>query len=380
MWPPEGKHKLVWRLLVLGCVVGTIVLVINSFRYTVYMRRPKYNYKLPTRGGHADKVHRDVRDPRSFTGTFNQIQPVDPKKKYIVCVCIGSYIGGLSDRLKGFVTGYLLSQMLGREFGIVMEAPCNLAEFWQPNMVNWRLDAGQIRARPQQRMRVIDNKQFALDLQNNDLNDIFKANVVNITINVNCVGYLMRNPLFKALEWARNKTEYDIYKHIIGLLFRLSPSTADRLNALQHRIGDKVLICAHLRMGKSQTMPNDEYRKTRKPKQRKVLAFLQSWNQSDIYKIFIATDSENVRKRFQKAFPETYVENEGPIVHIDRSKNYTCEGLEKVILDLHVLSMCRVLVMSISGLSRTAAILRGSDEHVYIASPINISITGRLPL
>ncbi|XP_067682397.1 uncharacterized protein [Haliotis asinina] len=380
MWP-EGKHKqLLWRLLILGCVLGTILLVVNSGRYILHKKRHKHNYNVPFHEGHADSVHRDLRGSGSLSGkrTFSHIQSVDPNKKYIVCVCIGSYIGGLSDRLKGFVTGYLLSQMLGREFGIVMEQPCNLAEYWQPNMVNWRVDAGQIRALPQQRMRVIDNKQFPIDVQNKDLNNIFKGDVVNITINVNCVRHLMRNPLFKHTEWAGNKTEYDIYKHIVGLLFRLSPSTTDRLNALQKRIGDKVLICAHLRMGKSQTLPNDEYRKTRKPKPRKVLTFLQSWNQSDIYKIFIATDSENVRKRFQNAFPETYVENEGPIVHIDRSKNYTCDGLEKVILDLHVLSTCHVLVMSVSGLSRTAAILRGSDEYVYIASPTNISATTRL--
>ncbi|XP_071081485.1 uncharacterized protein [Haliotis cracherodii] len=347
VWP--SYHQMVRRLLFFCCVVGTTVLLVNCFRYTLNMKRHKYKYKLPFRGeGDADNVHRQaLGDAGPFT--FDQVQPVHPTKRYIVCVCIGSYIGGLSDRLKGFVTGYLLSQMLGREFGIVMEDPCNLAEYWQPNMVSWRLDIGHIRARHQQRMRVIDNKQFALDMETSDLNDVFKADVINMTINVNCVKHLMRNPLFKAVEWARNKSEYEIYKHIVGVLFRLSPSTTSRYNALQRRVGAKTLVCAHLRMGRSKTMSNDELRRTRKPKPRGVITFLQRWNQSEVFKIFLATDSDNIRKKFQNAFPQTYIENEGPIVHIDRSKNYTCEGLEKVILDLHVLSMCRVLVMSISG-------------------------------
>ncbi|XP_048241824.1 uncharacterized protein LOC125374661 [Haliotis rufescens] len=199
--------------------------------------------------------------------------------------------------------------------------------------------------------------------------------------NIDYVPSLMQNPLFSTVKWAQNTSHHDIYRIAFSQLFRFAPNTQTKLDSFNAKAvrASKTLICAHLRMGKSNTIPRDGARKSG-PDLDSLALFLQKQIQfADSCKLFIATDSDEARNVLKRAFPEHFLEIEGQIVHIDRPNGGTvCSGMEKAILDEYILSTCDTLIMSRSGFSRMAAVVRGSDEGLFYAAKKNITRSKRL--
>ena len=103
----------------------------------------------------------------------------------------------------------------------------------------------------------------------------------------------------------------------------------------------------------------------------KMWEFLKSITTEGSYdRIFVASDSDQVieQARNQK-FGDKLISIEGPVLHVDRSrgvdKEAKCAGLERLVLEEHLLMTCDVLVVSHSGVGHTAAHVRGTDHQLY---------------
>ncbi len=301
--------------------------------------------------------------------------------KYIIYEC-SSLCGGLADRQKGIITSYLVSQMLKRNFGIFMRRPCEFSNFVIPNLVEWRIKAAKLKGRSQETIRAIDNGRIGSEMTNNSLERMYDKDVTYYKGNIDYVLCLMKNPLFSTVKWAQNKSHHDIYRIAFSQLFWFAPNTQAKFDSFNVKAEreSKQLICAHLRMGQSKTIPRDGRRTHSRPDVESVVLFLKKQLQmAGSCRVFIATDSDEARAVFKRAFPEHFIDIEGQIVHIDRTTGGdVCSGMEKAILDEYILSTCDTLVMSRSGFSRIAAIVRVSDERLFLAKQKNITRTKRL--
>ncbi|XP_046574262.1 uncharacterized protein LOC124282339 [Haliotis rubra] len=302
--------------------------------------------------------------------------------KYIIYTCNTGRCGGLADRQKGIVTSFVLAQMLGRQFGISMYKPCEISEFVTPKDVNWTVDRRTLSRLQKEWIVDLDGNGMGVAMATGDLEAMFQKEGTMYTGNIDFVPYLMKNPLFQKVSWARNLSHLDIYKYAFKKLFRLSHKTQNTFDEIFGTIdpNHEKLVCAHIRMGKSRTIPRDNSRKTLQPHPESLIRFFEGKVHPGYDRLFIATDSEQIRVQFQKAFPDSYLEVKGQIVHIDRpSGTFQCSGMEKVVLDQYILSVCDTLVMSVSGFSRLAAILRGRDDDLFLATGKNITASPRLP-
>ncbi|WP_417939646.1 hypothetical protein [Flavobacterium sp. RS13.1] len=69
-----------------------------------------------------------------------------PERKKIV-VCFDGKVphGGLVDRLKGIISFYEISKILGFEFKILFNHPFKLTDFLEPNAVNWNIKEEELK-------------------------------------------------------------------------------------------------------------------------------------------------------------------------------------------------------------------------------------------
>ena len=102
-----------------------------------------------------------------------------------------------------------------------------------------------------------------------------------------------------------------------------------------------------------------------------VWNFINNHSKTDLDKVFIMSDAECVMEAARnQSFAHRLINSPGPILHVDLfqrrgSKEQKCLGLEKLLLDQHLLSQCHVLVVGSSGISRMAAYLRGTDLDLF---------------
>ncbi|XP_067648976.1 uncharacterized protein [Haliotis asinina] len=326
--------------------------------------------------------HEETIQSGQFGVVKDVVHPMDALvDKYIIYEC-NSHCGGLADRQKGIVTSYIVSQMLKRNFGLFMKTPCEFSEFVIPNLVEWRIEEAKLKGRSQETIRAMDNVRLGREMEHSNLETMYDKDVTFYMGNRDYIPSLMKNPLFSSVKWAQNKSLHDIYRTAFSQLFRFAPKTQakfDSFNAEAER-ASKQLICAHLRMGKSETIPRDHPRTTYRPDLETVVLFLKEQvKMAGSCRVFIATDSDEARVVFKRAFPEHFIATKGQIVHIGLTKGVdACSGMEKAILDEYILSTCDTLIMSKSGFGRMAAIVRGSDNGLFFATLKNITRSERL--
>ncbi|RUS68830.1 hypothetical protein EGW08_023408 [Elysia chlorotica] len=128
-----------------------------------------------------------------------------------------------------------------------------------------------------------------------------------------------------------------------------------------------TLVCGQFRLKRNPTMPNDNLPHDHLDV-RAIWDFLQSYNDSRRYRIYVATDSEDIRSQAKRAFPDTLLDIPGPILHSDLAgeRKDLCQGIAKVLLDQLALASCDVLVRGYkSHLGAVAAYWRGQDARLY---------------
>ncbi|XP_071102918.1 uncharacterized protein [Haliotis cracherodii] len=319
---------------------------------------------IPTASGMTMTSHNSSRNVKG-QGRSEQ------REKYLIYLCQrGKYCGGLTDRLIGIVTAYVASEIMGRRFGIKFESPCYLSTFLEPNLIDWEISPMALRNKTCRERVHLGNDGFGTKI-NKHAKKLSKIDIIYYRGNLDILESLMKQKLIGSVQWARNKPLVNVYKTAITRLFKHSKRLKEQYQLFKSSLkrGPRQLICAHMRMGKSQTLTSDSnLTLSLRPRPDSVIRFVKNRLNSRKADFFLATDSEEIRQRFKKEFPNNFREVQGPITHIDQGRGrYNCEAMGKVILDQYILSTCKTLIMSNSGFSRLAAIMRGTDLDLYLA-------------
>ncbi|XP_046549377.1 uncharacterized protein LOC124259313 isoform X1 [Haliotis rubra] len=288
---------------------------------------------------------------------------------YIIYRCLkGQLCGGYADRQKGIVAGYVMSVMTGRGFGIEMNKPCELSNFLRPNEVDWTVNP-EIHRLKSQTLKKLDRSAHPLrmKLATDDVSKIFTENITYLTLNTEFAQYLKKNNIHrKSLGWMANASLSEIYAKSWRTLFRLKDDLQKDLDKFLSLVPRNYsLICAQIRMGKNPNIPNDSETRNTDKSVKPIWEFLERYNDTSKYKIFVSTDSENIRNESLRFFPNNSLTLPGVIAHVDKSPR--CEGFRKVILDQEVLSHCDTLLITNSGLGRIAAFL-DNEKTICIVS------------
>ncbi|XP_070209879.1 uncharacterized protein [Littorina saxatilis] len=294
-----------------------------------------------------------------------------PSRKKIVYFCEG-VCGGWADRQKGIVGAYVLAAMLDRDFRVHISFPCDLGLFMAPNKVDWRVNAAELSGQNVKKYitQDQDSVNFALQLvQTEDLRQKLSDDVTVLTWNMEVVKYLRQHELASRVGWMAGKTVPEIFSQALRDIFTLSHDVQDALNTFHKSVpADTKLICAQMRLGNRPGFPDAVLSYMHTVQQFPVLVnFLSTYNHSKNYRIFVASDSDEIVSMAKREFPEVILSIPGPITHIDNTRGLTaCDGFKKAILDEYALSECDVLIISESGLGKVASFLRGSDRELYL--------------
>ncbi|XP_046567125.1 uncharacterized protein LOC124275578 [Haliotis rubra] len=283
-------------------------------------------------------------------------------KKYFIYDCSQQLCGGLGDRQEGILAAYLISQLMGRQFGVILTIPCDVTNILDENDDKWMIPPGSLTDLTVLPYKVLDRVAWNLreNIHTIELEQRFTQDVILFTVNQEFVKYLMKLPRFRDLKWAQNKTAVDIYNIVLRRLFKLKPKYQEQFDNFQTsvRANGRKLVCAHIRLHQSIT--------EHKVYIDKIFDFLRQYNNSATYRMFVATNSEQVREESRRMFPKVIVDIDGPLVHVDMDTGgKACDGFGKALLDQQILSTCDIYLMSDSGFGRVAAMLRGTDDNLY---------------
>ncbi|CAI9729507.1 Hypothetical predicted protein [Octopus vulgaris] len=295
------------------------------------------------------------------------------RTKYIIYYCVGEKTcGGWGDRQLGIVSVYLMALAMGRRFGIMISKPCEISAFLRPNKVNWEVDANELHSLESRYLYLIGNKEYIPLLQWADLETLYPEDVVYVTTNYDYSNALKVNVRYKEqLLWALQMSSESVFAKVMNLLFRFN-------NVLQIHLQNFFtvniprpyiqLVCAQIRIGRNPSMPGDEPRNTMSDLQI-VWNFLSRYNNTSKYKIFVTTDSEEVRAIASEKFASQFVYNSGEIIHVDKpyyGKKNVCDNVMKVIMDQYILTKCDTLLVSRSYFGENAAIMRKNKKNTFI--------------
>lgn len=277
------------------------------------------------------------------------IKPITSSKKYFIYTC-NQPCGGWGDRTRKIVGAYLLSLVLNRTFIINMTWPCTITNFLEPNFIQWN-----------QTIKSIQNLKTNLTINNlgatdKDYGDILTwENIDIIYFKVKDLGFysllLWRDDFYRILhlQYGLHRSIlflHNIFTLIYELLFKLKSHPQTHFNDLVKTFKLKSLHCAHIRIGKNPSNPNDIVFPKRERMNKTVIEFLKNHSKLNDT-IFVSTDSEQVQLYAKKIFHSRLMSIEGNIRHIDRSgKKLACDGFEKTILDFYMISQCHTMVMS----------------------------------
>lgn len=278
------------------------------------------------------------------------IKPLTLSNKYLVYTC-NQPCGGWGDRTRKIVGAYLLSLVLNRTFIINMTWPCSITNFLEPNFIRWNHTI-KIPHHSKQTNLTINN----LAATDKDYGDILGwENIDIIYFKVKDLGFysllLWRDDFYRVLhlQYGLHRSIlflHNIFALIYELLFKLKPHPQLHLNDISKTFELKTLHCAHIRIGKNPSNPNDIVFPKREHMNKTVIEFLKNYSKLNDT-IFVSTDSEEVQLYARKQFRSRLLSIEGIIRHIDRSgKKLACDGFEKTILDFYMISYCHAMVMS----------------------------------
>ena len=276
------------------------------------------------------------------------VKPSTLTNKYLVYTC-NQPCGGWGDRTRKIVGAYLLSVVLNRTFIIDMTWPCSISNLLEPNFILWN----QTIKNPSKRTNLTVHTLTAND---KDYANILAWETIDVIIfRVKDLGYysllLWRDDFYRVLHLQYGLHRSSLFLHsiftlIYELLFQLKSHPQSHLNYLFAQLRQTPLHCAHIRIGRNPSNPNDIVFPKRELMNRTVVEFLKNQSRANEM-IFVSTDSEEVQLYARGQFHSRLLNVEGSIRHIDRSgKKFACDGFEKTLLDFYMISQCRIMVMS----------------------------------
>ncbi|CAF3403325.1 unnamed protein product [Rotaria sp. Silwood1] len=289
--------------------------------------------------------------------------------KYLIYTC-NQPCGGWGDRTRKIVGAYLLSLVLNRTFIINMTWPCPITHLLEPNFIKWNQTVKNL----SKRTNVTVSNLTASDRDYGEV--LLWENIDIIYFKVKDLAYysllLWRDDFYRVLhlQYGLHRSKlfiHTIFTLIYELLFKLKSHPQSHMNEISEKIQSKSLYCAHIRIGKNPSNPNDVIFPKRERMNTSVIGFLKNISKSNDL-VFISTDSEEVQSYARKLFRSRLLTIDGIIRHIDRSgKKLACDGLEKTILDFYMISHCHTLIMSKSAFSFWANMRRLNPyDNLYL--------------
>ena len=294
-------------------------------------------------------------------------------KKMMIYTCAEwRSCGGLGDRLRGLYSVYILSVFLNRTFGIEIKRPCSIENFIQPNVLDWRVPPNVSDNKTIGRAKFLNAKAPPLTVEQ-ILEKVPDADIVHLTINQDYINvfkfYKPENDSFhkpgnETFIFLKNLINSDIHGIIYHGLFKLKDPLEEELNNFFNmKIGDNKLISAHIRIG-------DPWVKPRIPQKDldKIWTWLIQYRNLSEYKIFIASDNQEVKTVAYHLFGDQYVGFSEKIIHIDivKYRNDTaCQGHRFSLLEHAILARSDTLLLTKSGFGIEAAYIRQRRDQLY---------------
>ncbi|XP_053391828.1 uncharacterized protein LOC128554587 [Mercenaria mercenaria] len=299
-------------------------------------------------------------------------------RRYLVYTCDHSKLcGGWGDRQKGIVSSFLLALLTNRTFIINMTDPCQLENFLLANVYNWSICSNYVRTLPKKKFSifsyVVGGRKFLKQIKDFNFDRNWTAQVVNLRFNANVIDQIRQHNQAKVrLNWLLNTTNEEVIPKVLHTLFQPHQRILDDAVKLHmNTIHGKHLVCSHIRKGKNPSIPEDSKRPKGTPNETLIFDFLKMYSDDRKYTIYIATDSDEVRRQAE-ANIRSYINTNRAIVHVDRLgklkkyKEVACEGFYTVIFEQFILSLCDILVLTRSNFGGIAAYIRGISDNLYL--------------
>ncbi|XP_067654152.1 uncharacterized protein [Haliotis asinina] len=288
--------------------------------------------------------------------------------RYIIYICDRQTLcGGWADRQRGMVAAYLLANVTGRQFGIQMTHPSDIKLFYVPNIINWYIPESTVQGLSKESLMWLDNTKGTEDV-NGDFNLKHASDVIFLRTNMDIIQMIQMSPQYGHLvpEPFRNPNRGKVFHTIWHLLMKPSLHFEEHVDMFMSKLpSPDELVCAHVRMRRNPTIPNDGQQINSLPSVKHLWAFLSEFHNAS--RVFIATDSMDVRLSARKYFGAREIDTDGLVLHVDRQGNKpnAIWGFETALLDQAVLSRCPVLVVSKGGFSVRAAMMSHLDQELY---------------
>ncbi|XP_041375915.1 uncharacterized protein LOC121388585 [Gigantopelta aegis] len=298
-------------------------------------------------------------------------------RKYVIYLCDGTFpCGGWADRQKGVIAAFVLAQALGRIFKIQITKPCALSDHLSPKSIDWRIKPGELNGLSKTFIKIIDNKADGLRKQmvTMDLEATYPQDILYFTSNMEFSQYLLQNEKYKErTRWMKKYNLRELYVHLLEQIFQFVPDLENKFrnftSAIPRSKGSK-LFCLQVRLGRNPTVPSDTESFNTLKSVDAAWDFIRGLGDLNKHKLFVTSDSEQVRENSKKLFPSNIVDTKGRILHVERygKPEGLCEGVAKVLLDQRILSTCDVLVISRSGFAMIGAWMRTKLDDLYCFS------------
>ena len=293
-------------------------------------------------------------------------RPPSNGKKYLIYLCMyNESCSGWADRQRAILSGFLLAQVINRTFGIFLTSPCDLRKFLVPNEYNWIVDKNELvgltMAKP--------SDSFLRKIDINNFDEAYPQDLVYYQSNRDLFVAIKKNPLHaKSIpEWAKHNKPI-AFKNGWNILMKRTPPFDKKFQKLMSNVPrNGQFVCAHVRLSKNPTMPMETRVINTFPSVKHLWSFLDT-SYPKASRIFIATDSLDVRKWARRHFKDKEMDTGQIILHIEKQKRKknACDGFESVLLDQQVMTQCDVLVCSYSNICKHAAYFGDMRENVFL--------------
>ncbi|XP_021373521.1 uncharacterized protein LOC110463338 isoform X2 [Mizuhopecten yessoensis] len=278
---------------------------------------------------------------------------------YMVYDCSNAHhgeCGGWSDRLSGMLSVYVIALVTNQTFLVHHDNPCPLQDYLDYKGHNWVFNQARMEAKQLSHQYLPFYCKVPVAIRSNRLDRLFVTfhkEINFVRMNWDYTEHFRASKgIGKTVPWITTLQYSDIYKHFFNSLFVLKKELNDNLDSIKRQ---KQFACAHIRMGESGTV------RTTLPQLVDIWRFLKQ-KERQKFSIFVATDSNSVRKKANKLFPRSIVDIDGIITHIDiTKKGDLCAGFRKAMLDFFMLTRCEALLITRSGFGILAAYLR--EQH-----------------
>ena len=307
------------------------------------------------------------------------------KRNYIVHLCRkGDNCRGWGDRQKGIVSSYLLALLTNRFFVIVHDDPCPLTNFLVPNSHNWTSCTDYVLNVPLFKTQTLHyyNEEYAFrdTIASTDFDVTLNKQVVFIKTNQIWTTYVLANEKAKRnIPSTVGKGIMEINRNILKRLFRPTITLQQEIMKYMENVHQQQkLVCSHIRTGKNPSMPQDKAKGDSQRTVQTIFHFLKKYDIPSQYMIYVATDSDAVKKKLKDTFHSCFTVDQ-PIVHVAlyRAHENACKGFKTALLEQHLLSKCHVLIYTRSSFGRLASYMNDVMQGLYFYDPIKQSIVNQ---